>query len=85
MNQLIKTYRKHRLFSHIHTDSARVELRIRSVYLSLKIMIFGLCCLVFKNCVCFIAFIWGTTSLEKCKLEKAENQANSERIGCRGI
>lgn len=42
------------------------------VYWSLKIMIFGLCCLAFINCVCFITFILGTTSLEKCKLEKAE-------------
>lgn len=35
-------------------------------------MIFGLCCLVFINCICHIAFTMGTTSVEKFKLEKDE-------------
>lgn len=34
-------------------------------------MIFGPCCLVFMNCICHIAFIMGTTSAEKFKLETA--------------
>lgn len=34
-------------------------------------MIFGLCCLVFINCISHIAFIMGATSAEKFKLEKA--------------